>query len=96
MRNAQNNLQIKFGNTYTGNFNLEIKGRKWIEIAITVPIKFSILGKSKLISQLTFKAMALGCSSGMGHSLLGASSLDPLVHIFSFGTHVSSQSLCTF
>ena len=27
MRNAQNNLQIKFGNAYTGNFNLEIKGK---------------------------------------------------------------------
>ena len=59
MRNAQNNLQINFGNAYTGNFNLEIKGKKWAKIGITVPIKFSILGKSKLISQLTFKAMVL-------------------------------------
>jgi len=30
-----------------------------IQIAITVPIKFSILGKSKLISPHTFKAMVL-------------------------------------
>jgi len=35
------------------------KGKKWTEIAIIVPIKFSILGKSKLISQLTFKATVL-------------------------------------
>jgi len=33
--------------------------KKWAEIAITVPIKFSILGKSKLISQLTIKATVL-------------------------------------
>ena len=48
MRSTLNNLQINFGNAYTGNFNLERK--KWAEIAITVPIKFSILGKSKLMS----------------------------------------------
>ena len=34
--------------------------------------------------------MVLGCSFGVGHGLLGASPLDPLVHIFnpSFYTHI--------
>ena len=42
-----------------------------------------------LVSLLTVP-QALDCTSGAGHSLLGAHPLDPLVHIFnpSFHTHV--------